>query len=64
MVPLLSDRKASKQIDQGLFWCTGAEYRELTNQNIQQTINQINHQPLENIILLEQSQQFNQIRKE
>ena len=54
------DLKASTQIDQALFQSARGAFQTLTNQNIQQARKQINQISLENIILIEQIQQFNQ----
>ncbi len=55
------DRMLTKQIDQALFRSIDGASGVLNTLNIQQPINQINHLHLENIILIEQFQQFNQI---
>ncbi|MDQ5967647.1 MAG: hypothetical protein QG625_3804 [Cyanobacteriota bacterium erpe_2018_sw_39hr_WHONDRS-SW48-000098_B_bin.30] len=55
------DRMLTKQIDQALFGSIDGASGDLNTLNIQQPINQINHLHLENIILIEQFQQFNQI---
>jgi len=57
----LGDPRTTGLIDQGLFKGTCEVFRTLLTLNIQQMVNQINDAPLENIILLEQFQQFNQI---